>query len=139
MVRDAVGDCIECVLVVAKDCPHCKAMWNKIPSDMKRAIRDVGVRLYMLDLNPPRPWTFIPDAAGGLYVERVVTPSLICYDPNTEEQVMHHVVDASKEDWLTQLSLILRSLWSMNLCGRPSRLGGEVKRKRKKKGGEEEL
>lgn len=128
--------CIECVLLVAKDCPHCKKMWAAIPAEMKKQIRDVGVRLVLIDLVPPLPWMFIPDASGGLYVERLVTPSLICYDPATGEQLMYHIIDVSKEGWQSQLSLIIRSLWLQNLCGRPSAKG--VRNKKEKKEGEEE-
>lgn len=132
-----MDNCIDCVLLVSKDCPYCKQMFAQMSSQLKNTLRQVGVRVVMLELAVPQEWMFLREARGGLYVETIVTPSIVCYDPKTGAQLMHHRLSIDQVDqekkWVTELSMILRSLWAHDLCHRPTSV---ATKRRKRRGGE---
>lgn len=141
--------CIECVLLLSKDCPHCRKLYKQMDKSWINSLRQMGVRImdievaFLTGVVRPAMAVVYQDVSFGsvtLPSANIVVPQLICHDG--ERVLLQHVVKVDEEDSLVRLSILLRAITQMpaKLCAKPQtgrkpREKGEGEGEEEKKGG----
>lgn len=120
--------CVECVLLLSRDCPHCRKLYKQMDKTWINSLRQMGVRI--MDVEVAFTTGVVKPSMAIVYQEvkfgevtlpsaNIAVPQLLCHDG--QRVLIQHVVNVDEEDSLVRLAILLRALTQMpvKLCAKP--------------------